>query len=182
MEKRCQNTGIETYSQIPMLLSAARSSIRSDLRAWVIAGGQPHESLPNGIPVWAQAMVWQDEAAVDEALALGSPLNARDDHGRGWLWWGIETNMSAGMILNHFRKLDSSWWHADHQQNTPFHQPRLNVAIAHAMACRWWADGLSWQQLAPYGDPIDHARRNGRWDLVSAWNSSFSSLPWFTRP
>ena len=181
MEKRRHDIELPDYSQTLLLLTGPGLPIRPDLRAWAMAGGDPGILLPSGLPVWAQAMIWKDEDAVDEAIGLGAHANMKDLRGRGWLWWGSETNTSPNLILSHMSSLRDDWWAPDHAGQTPFHHPRLHPSVAHAMACRWWADGLSWRHMEELGNPIDQAKRQERWDLVSIWQGA-NSLPWFTRP
>lgn len=181
MEKRRHDIELEDYSQTPFLLTGPGLPIRPDMRSWVMAGGDAGHPLPSGLPLWAQALIWKDEDAAEEAIGLGANTNMKDRHGRGWLWWGSETNASPRLILSHMSSLDRSWWITAQNGDNPFHHPRLHPSVAHAMACRWWADGLSWRDIEKLGNPIDVAKRNGRWDLVSIWQGK-NSLPWFTRP
>lgn len=181
MEKRRHDIEFQTYSQTPLLLTGPGLPIRPDLRGWVMHGGEAHELLGSGRPLWAQTMLWKDWEATEEAVALGAHANMKDIHGRGWLWWAAQTQAPANLILSHMKFLNDSWWHPDKKGQTPFHHPQIHASVAHAMACRWWADGLSWRQMQPYGDPIEVARLHKRWDLVSIWKGS-TSIPWFTRP
>ena len=181
MEKHRYHTEEKNFSQMPLLLTSPHHALRPDLREWVSAGGDIESLLPNGLPVWAQCMRWGSIEAVEEALALGSNPNQKDYEGRGWIWWATETGMPSSLILSVFTKLNRSWWEADLKGKTPFHHPQLSSSVAHAMACRWWTDGLSWRQsICPHGDPIEMARQNERWDLLSVWQNSQSQL-WFTR-
>lgn len=183
MEKRGHNIEEEAYSQTSFLLTGPEHPIRADIRSWVMMGGDPSATLPNGRPLWAQAMIWRNSDAIEEALSLGSDINARDEFGRGWLWWGSETEQEPNTVLSHMKSLSSNWWKPDVYDITPFHHPKLHPSIAHAMACRWWAEGLSWRTMLQYENPIEVAKKNGRWDLVSMWqNKNNPSLPWFSRP
>lgn len=181
MEKRRYNTEDKNFSQTSFLLTSAEHAIRSDIREWVSVGGDVLALLPNGLPLWAQCMRWGSVEAVEEVLALGSDPNQKDIDGRGWIWWAIETKMPTSLILSIFPKLNQRWWNADRWGNTPFHHPNLSSSVAHAMACRWWTDGLSWRRsICEHGDPIELARQNHRWDLLSVWLNSQSQI-WFTR-
>lgn len=146
-----------------------------------MSGGDPTKRLPNHRPLWMQAMKWQDIDAVEEALSLGSDINERDHMGRGWLWWGSETKMPSTLLLSHMKSLGHEWWQSEVIGMTPFHHPHLHPSVAHAMACRWWAEGLSWRRMLEYGDPLAAAQNNGRWDLVSMWQGASPSLPWFSK-
>lgn len=181
MEKRRHDIQLQTYSQTLLLLTGPGLPIRPDLRGWVMNGADASQLLPSGRPLWAQTMIWQDWDATEEAVALGSHANMKDLDNRGWLWWATETKAPVNLILSHMPFLNASWWHPDKEGKTPFHHPSLHPAVAHAMACRWWADGLSWRQMQILGDPIETARLNKRWDLVSIWQGS-TSLPWFSLP
>jgi hypothetical protein len=182
VEKRRNNIEEEGYSQTSFLLTGPGHPVRADIRSWVMLGGDPTTILSNGLPLWAQAMKWGDIDAVEEALSLGSDINARDSEGRGWLWWGTQSGLPPTLLLSHMKLLNDNWWAPDIYDITPFHHPNLHPSLAHAMACRWWAEGLSWRLMIEYGDPIEKAKQNSRWDLVSMWNGHSNSLPWFTKP
>ena len=181
MEKRRNDIESKDYSQTLLLLTGPGLPIRPDLISWVINGGDATSHLGSGLPLWAQTMIWRDWDATEEAVALGSHTNMKDYDGRGWLWWTTETQAPINLILSHLPSLDASWWKPDRHGATPFHHPMLAAAVAHAMACRWWSDGLSWRELVAHGDPIEVAKKQQRWDLVSVWQGP-TSFPWFARP
>lgn len=181
MEKRRHDTEDEIYSQTPLLLTGPGLPIRADIRQWIMQGGEPQHLMPSGFPLWVHTMLWKDTTATEEAIAVGAHANMKDLWRNGFLWWASETGMEPDQVMSHLPALDATWWHPNADGLTPFHHPRLHPSIAHAMACRWWSDGLSWRQMQRYGDPIETARENKRWDLVSLWQGN-GPLPWFTLP
>ena len=125
----------------------------ASFRSWLMEGHDPN-ALLEGKPVclWLIEQEWFE--AVGEAWAAGTNPNSRDEQGRGWAHWAISHQLPSWLALEGLRRLDETWWQADHYGHTPFHLPVFDQHLAQAMVVRWWTEQRSWSLLQRPFDPM----------------------------
>lgn len=126
---------------------------RTAVRQWLMEGMNPNAQADGG-PLWAYVMGLGHWSAVDELLAAGADVQARDDKGQGWLHWAVSSQAPTWLALAGLRQLGSNWWWADHVGITPFHLDVQDARLAEAMVVRWWSEGRPWSLLAQPHDPV----------------------------
>ena len=142
-------------------LFPADQDARAAVRQWLMEGVDPN-LLRQGQPLWAYVMSQGHWAAVDELLAAGADVHARDDKGQGWLHWVVATQAPTWLALAGLRQMGSNWWLADHSGNTPFHLEVRDARLAEAMVVRWWSEGRPWSLLASPHDPVKSSSVGGK--------------------
>lgn len=132
-------------------------------------GGDVNAQGPEGRPIWADALLAGHPEAVDELLESGVDVNVRDPEGNGWLHWSIGAGLSEETVLAGLRLQDRTWWHPNHQGDTPLHLFPISTELAQGLGARVWSDRISWRELAQGRDPEHVALTFGAEKLARIW-------------
>lgn len=124
---------------------------------------------PQGLPLWAQALMAGHPEVVEELIAAGADLNARDRSGNGWLHWGIGAGLAPETLLLGLNRLDRTWWQPNRLGLTPFHLAPMSLTVAHALGARYWSERRPWSRLGEPLTPEAAAEEAGADALAQAW-------------